>query len=172
MTNRHLYHIVFSLLLLVTACTDADTNSETDAPRGQEVNSTDSERFPLSLTATEMQDDTVFYDGTRPTSWANAGVSDSIKMKLFIRRLQRWIDQNQVDSIAAHMNFPMNNPGIPDARDFKLNYSTYFSDGVKGALADQPLNQVFRNQQGVMIGQGQIWLRELNNNIQIFAINN
>jgi hypothetical protein len=66
----------------------------------------------------------------------------------------------------------MRNPGIKDRTDFKLNYSNYFSDQVKAAVAEQRLNQLFRNEQGVMIGQGQIWLRDTNKNIQIIAINN
>lgn len=172
MITRKSSCIVVFVMVFMAACNDADQNNQPEPRDSDTASISPGERFPLTLTVTELHDDAVFNDGTIPASWINAGVKDSVSMKMFIRRLQRWVDQNQVDSIAAHMNFPMKNPGITDAREFKLNYSNYFSDGVKSALADQPLNQVFRNQQGVMIGQGQIWLRENNNNIQIFAINN
>lgn len=171
MNKRILASCFYLLLLSVVSCAD-DTGSTVETrDDSSKVTAAPGGRSP-ELTPAELADDTVFADGSRPVSWANAGFTDPVKLKKFIRQLQIWVDENQVDSIGAHLDYPLKNPAIKDAKEFKLNYSTYFSDGVKAALADQRLNQVFRNQQGAMIGLGYIWFTEKNNEILIFAINN
>jgi hypothetical protein len=185
MHKRWCNYIVIAVIVLVVSCgesssgdTSTDHAGRGDANRGSDSTATipaagsGVEAYPLTLTESDLADDTVFSDGSRPVSWENAGITKPVQLKIFIRRLQKWVHENQVDSIAAHLNYPLKNPGIKDARDFKLNYGTYFTDGVKSALGDQKLNQVFRTQQGVMIGQGQIWVQEKNNDFLIFAINN
>ena len=173
MYNRIIICYTFLVVIFCTACGESGNKEEVviakpDTLATSVVTVTDK----LVLSPDELKDDSVFNDGSIPSSWENAGVSDPIRFKKFIRQLQVWVSENQVDSISKHINYPVRNPGIKDSRDFKLNYSNYFSEGVKAALADQKLNQVFRNQQGVMIGQGQIWLVEKDNNILIIAINN
>ncbi len=127
---------------------------------------------PLSLTAAELKDDPVFSDGSVPTSWSNAGIKDSVNAKKFIRQLQVWVAGSRPDSIAPHLDYPLKNPAIADQAAFVKNYPLYFNDAVKSALMSQNLSQVFRNQQGVMIGGGRLWLTEKNNNMLIIAINN
>ncbi|HTE27427.1 hypothetical protein [Flavitalea sp.] len=170
MYNRSLkYGLIFPVLLML-ACGESAVNEKEAA--GMQAATDTLAIDPYTLTAEELKDDTVFTDGSRPVSWENAGVSDPLALKKFIRKLQVWVRDNQVDSISGYLVYPMRNPGIKDKSDFKLNYRDYITDGVKAALADQRLNQVFRNEQGAMIGQGQIWFRQKDNNIQIIAINN
>ena len=169
MYNRSFkYGLIFPVLLIL-ACGESAVNEKQPGIKA----TTDTLAIdPYALSEEDLKDDSVFSDGARPVSWENAGVSDPIAMKKFIRKLQVWVRDNQVDSISGYLKYPMRNPGIKDKTDFKLNYRDYFTDGVKTALADQRLNQVFRNEQGAMIGQGQIWLLQKDNNIQIIAINN
>jgi hypothetical protein len=170
MHNRDLkYSFLFSILLML-ACGEAATDETQPAGISGIADSVSID--PYALTIEDLRDDSVFSDGSRPVSWKNAGISDPVAVKKFIRKLQVWVRDNQVDSISDYMVYPMRNPGIKDKSDFKLHYRDYITDGVKTALADQRLNQVFRNEQGVMIGQGQMWFREKDNNIQIIAINN
>ena len=170
MFNRSLkYGLIFQVLMML-ACGEPAINEK--QAEGNTVNADTITNDPYLLSAEDLRDDSVFKDGSRPVSWANAGVSDPLAVKTFIRKLQVWVRDNQVDSISRYMQYPMRNPGIKDKTDFRLNYGDYITDGVKPALADQRLNQIFRNEQGVMIGQGQIWLRQKDNNIQIIAINN
>jgi hypothetical protein len=170
MYNRSLkYGLIFPVFLML-ACGESAVNEKQDA--GMQATTDSLTTDPYALSAEDLKDDSVFSDGSRPISWENAGVSDPVAMKKFIRKLQVWVRDNQVDSISGYLNYPMRNPGIKDKSDFKLNYSDYITDGVKAALADQRLSQIFRNEQGAMIGQGQIWFRQSDNNIQIIAINN
>ncbi|RYG05694.1 MAG: hypothetical protein EOO02_02985 [Chitinophagaceae bacterium] len=118
-----------------------------------------------------IPDDTVFNDGSVPSSWANAGFTDSAAVKRFVKQLQSWTAANQVDSIAAQIAFPLKNPAVKNVDEFKAGFEKYFTSEVKSAIADQKLSQIFRNQQGAMIGQGRVWLTEKNKTIKIFAIN-
>jgi hypothetical protein len=133
--------------------TDSLTFKESDSVRMA------AESGPMALTAGELHDDSVFSDGSVPTSWINAGITDSVKMKKFIRQLQLWVADRNVDSIAAHLRYPK-------------NYENYFNQTVRSAVMSQKLNQVFRNQQGVMLSEGRVWLTEKDNHILIIAINN
>lgn len=173
MYSRIVVYIAVIPVFMCIACgqnrnADGDAIEKSDTIAG----STSSAGNILSLSPEELKDDSVFNEGSIPVSWENAGVTDPLRFKKFIRQLQIWVSENQVDSISAHINYPVRNPGIKDSREFKLNYSEYFSEGVKTALAEQKLNQIFRTQEGVMIGQGQIWLIEKNSNVFISAINN
>jgi hypothetical protein len=163
------YGLIFPVLLML-ACGESAVNEKQAA--GMQASTDTLVIDPYALSADDLKDDSVFSDGSRPVSWENAGVSDPIAMKKFIRKLQVWVRDNQVDSISGYLKYPMRNPGIKDKSDFKLNYRDYFTDGVITAVADQRLNQVFRTEQGAMIGQGQMWINQKDNNIQIIAINN
>ncbi|RYG48562.1 MAG: hypothetical protein EOO01_13415 [Chitinophagaceae bacterium] len=170
MFNRSLkYGFVLPVLMLLSCGSEPSVdNASAAATAGADTNFSN----PFQLTEEDLMDDSVFTDGSRPVSWENAGVTDPIAVKKFIRQLQVWVRDNQADSISGYLIYPMKNPGIKDKADFRLHYSDYITDGVKAALAAQRLNQVFRNEQGVMIGQGQIWLRQKDNEIRIIAINN
>jgi hypothetical protein len=169
MYNRMLKYGLFIPILWTLACGETPVDEKQVAG----TSAADTLSFdPYTLTPDDLRDDSVFSDGTRPVSWENAGISDPPAVKRFIRKLKVWVRDNQVDSISGYLIYPMRNPGIKDKSDFKLNYRDYITDQVKTAIADQRLNQVFRNEQGVMIGQGQMWIREKDNNIQIVAINN
>jgi hypothetical protein len=174
MSKRSFIFVIVSVLAVVTQASCGDPKATRDEDDSKEARATN-DSIPLNsynISPAEAGDDTVFNDGSKPISWLNAGITDSVAAKLFVKKLQGWARDNHVDSIGTYLNYPLRNPAIPDRKDFKLNYGNYFTDGVKAALADQNLRQIFRTQQGFMIGQGQIWMREINNNIKIIAINN
>jgi hypothetical protein len=175
MNNRSFVYKVVTVLAVVIlgACGNPPATTDgNDKNAADTVNNSIPSADLYVISPKESGDDTVFNDGSRPVSWLNAGVTDSSTAKLFIKKLQVWVRDNHVDSIGAYLNYPLKNPPVPDRKDFKLNYGNYFTEGVKAALADQNLRQIFRTQQGFMIGQGQIWMRQINNNIKIIAINN
>lgn len=150
-----------------------DSSSETVA-----VQSTSS--FPSDLTLEETKDDSIFTDGSEPTSWDNAGIDDPVAFKQFLKKLQGWVVNNQRDSVAAVIAFPLVNAKVrnkeqiivKDKNEFLANYNLYMNDTVKAALKNQNLRQVFRNANGAMVGNGQLWLRQVENGFAITAINN
>jgi hypothetical protein len=112
----------------------------------------------LTLTPEEGKDDT----GTGATSWLNAGIEDVHGLKIFIKKLRFWSESNNRDSIAANIQFPLlNDKTISSAGIFLQQYDQVFNEPVKSALKNQDLKSIFRNSQGVMIGNGEIWISNI-----------
>lgn len=127
---------------------------------------------PTELTADEMKDDSVFSDGSKPTSWANAGIDDPVAFKKTLKQLQYWAANNEKDSIANLLAYPLAHPRIKNKKAFLDNYDQLFNEKVKKALKEQKLNQIFRNDQGAMIGNGALWFSKWKGVYKIFSINN
>ncbi|RYY20764.1 MAG: hypothetical protein EOO04_19435 [Chitinophagaceae bacterium] len=172
MDNRGLICYIIISSLFAGCQNNEPTPQHDNTKRTHDTITNRTPRDPRILTEAELTDDSVFNDGSIPSSWQTAGITDSVRVKQFIRQLQIWVAGNHSDSISPHLLYPMKNPGIQNAADFKKNYQTYFNEAVKTAVMSQKLNQVFRNQYGVMLGEGRLWLTEKDNNILIAAINN
>lgn len=126
----------------------------------------------LHLTPEEEKDDT----NSGATTWANAGIEDVIGLKNFIKKLQQWNEQNNKDSIAASIQYPLlNDKKISSAKIFLQQYDKFFNEKVKKALQQQKLNRLFRNYHGVMIGNGDLWITNISEtdkeNYKITSIN-
>ncbi len=107
------------------------------------------------LTAEERKDDSVFGDGSIPTSWSDAGIYDSNAFKLSFKKFQRFVKFNKRDEIANLIQFPIRR--IKNKKNFFKKYDKIFTDEFKNRIADQKLNQLWRNFQGVMIAGGRLW---------------
>lgn len=123
------------------------------------------------LTAAESVDDSVFSDGSIPSSWENAGFSNPLEFKAFLKKLQYWVANEQRDSIIGCIRFPLRQPVVNDAAHFLAAYEQYFTPNVKSALEQQNLKQIFRNASGAMLGTGQIWFIQQGNTFKIISIN-
>ncbi len=126
---------------------------------------------PYSLNTDELQDDSIFSDGSKTASWKVAGIDSPIAFKHFIKRLQHWVINNQKDSVASVIGYPMHNPPVKNKKDFLINYDLYFNNKVKSALKEQKLRQIFRNNSGAMIGKGNLWFSQTPNGFRIIGIN-
>jgi hypothetical protein len=73
--------------------------------------------------------------------------------------------------VASVISYPFDKGKIKNEETFKSKYDLYFTVKVKKALQQQNFNQIFLNYQGVMIGNGEIWLNEINKSFKITAIN-
>ncbi len=179
----------FLLLLVLAACNNNEEAGEKKvtrdttlilspdappAPLPDKQVAADREPLPVStaeLTAAEAADDSVFADGSVPVSWANAGIDRPLDLKRFIKRLKDWVANDQRDSVAAVLAYPLTNPPVRNRQVFLSAYDKYISRSVKEALRRQPLNQIFRNSRGAMIGDGHLWLAETATGYEIIAIN-
>ncbi len=128
--------------------------------------------FNNELSAAEMQDDSVFADGSQPASWANAGFDHPIEFKKFLKRLQNWVANNQKDSVASVITFPLKNSLAKNKTAFIKNYDSLINEKVKKALFTQNMRQIFRRDQGAMIGSGELWFNETKKGFTIITINN
>jgi len=127
---------------------------------------------PFELTAAEMKDDSVFADGSIPTSWENAGFTDAKSVKKFLKKIQYWVANNQKDSVAGAVAYPLRKPAIKSAESFLENYNSLINEKIKKALRQQNLSQLFRNAQGAMVGNGELWINKTRKGLKIIAINN
>ncbi|WP_312253192.1 hypothetical protein [Stenotrophomonas sp.] len=64
-------------------------------------------------------------------------------------------------AVVEEVRFPLNVAGgrkITGPGEFQRNYETIITPAVVKAVSEQDFGKVFVNQQGVMIGDGQVWL--------------
>ncbi|AWH20081.1 hypothetical protein [Stenotrophomonas sp. ZAC14D2_NAIMI4_6] len=64
-------------------------------------------------------------------------------------------------AVVEEVRFPLNIAGgrkITGPGEFQRNYETIITPAVVKAVSEQDFGKVFVNQQGVMIGDGQVWL--------------
>ncbi len=125
----------------------------------------------LALTPEELKDDSIFTDGSKPTSWAVSGIDDPAAFKKFVKRLKFWVANDHKDSVSTVIAYPLRNPKIKDKQEFLNKYDLFFNEKVRKSLREQKLNQVFRNTNGAMIGSGELWINEKGKDFLIIAIN-
>lgn len=113
--------------------------------------------------------DTLFEDGSIPTSWSNAGFDDPAHFKRFLLNFKDWVRDDKVDSITAHIRFPLKTYKTPEA--FKKAYPKIFDASMKMMVDTQRLDRISRNYQGAMLGNGEIWFSVINDQYKIIAIN-
>ncbi|MEX0636982.1 MAG: hypothetical protein WD135_09455 [Ferruginibacter sp.] len=121
------------------------------------------------VSASEMKDDAVFADGSIPTSWENAGITDVRGLKLFLKQVQQWVITNNKVQLALAVKYPLNN--IQHKEDLMAAYDQVFTKDVKLSFAIINFNQIFRNSKGVMTSGGRAWITQEGTNFKIFAIN-
>jgi len=129
------------------------------------------ESLGFGLTQEEMVDDTVFDDGSKPTSWEVAGITDVKGFKLFIKQLQLLVLNNDKVELAKHIRYPLGK-SIKNEQDFLKNYDNIFTKDAKLSIAKINFSQVFRNSKGAMSEGGKVWFSQEENGFKIIAVNN
>lgn len=124
-----------------------------------------------SLPESDIADDSVFSDGSQPASWATAGIQDPVAFKRFLKQFQYWVLSGQREKVAAAVSYPLMNPPIKDSRELLAKYDSLFTPKVKKALAGQNFRQIFRNFQGAMIGTGECWFTQKDQEFVLISIN-
>lgn len=113
--------------------------------------------------------DTLFEDGSIPSSWSNAGFDDPAHFKRFLLNFKDWVRSDKVDSITAHIRFPLKSYKTPET--FKKEYPKIFDANMKMMVDTQRLDRISRNYQGAMLGNGEIWFSVIDGAYKIIAIN-
>jgi hypothetical protein len=84
--------------------------------------------------------------------------------RAFICNLQTAVKNNDKRWIAARIFYPITvnvngrNKEIKDIREFEKYYTYIINGDVKQAVLRQDINNLFKNSEGVMIGNGEIWI--------------
>lgn len=169
--------LIASSLFFIVSCNSNEKGNSTSGTAKADTNllnapvTSDSNMIAdaLSVSEMEMKDDSVFADGSKPTSWENAGIADVKGLKLFLKQVQQWVMNNDKEKLASIVRYPLK--GIKTEQEMLAAYDKVFTKEVKLSFATINFNQVFRNQQGVMIGNGKVWINQFGKDFKIFAIN-
>jgi len=122
------------------------------------------------LTLEEMKDDSIFVDGSIPTSWEVAGITDVKGFKLFLKNVQLLVFNNDKEQLSTLIRYPLNR-SIKNERDFLKNFDRLFTKDVKLSIANINFSQVFRNSKGAMTEGGRVWVAQVDDGFKIIAIN-
>jgi len=173
------FHMMMLTILGMMGCHSASHNEERGAaarydstnitPANQDSANTHGAAARNAEEEQILAQDSVFEDGSRPTTWANAGFDDPVRFKRFLVKYKEWARRDQVDSIAAHIRFPIRGAG--SAAWFKEQYPHIFNRHLKAVIFRQRLDRIFRNGQGAMIGNGDIWFVEERGRYLATAVN-
>jgi hypothetical protein len=122
------------------------------------------------LTQEEMLDDSLFSDGSKPTSWQIAGIADAKSFKLFLKQLQLLVLNNDKENLAKLIRYPFSK-SIKTEQDFIKNYDGIFTKDAKLSIAKINFSQIYRNNKGVMTEGGKVWFAQVGNAFKIIAVN-
>jgi|SRR3989339_1337277 len=99
----------------------------------------------------------------------------------FVNKLKMAVRHHRVKMMAQMIAYPLTvngKPTIQNKQAFIHSYSALFTSQVKKAIANQKLEALFVNYQGVMLGNGEIWINKQWTNgkaggkLYIIAVNN
>jgi hypothetical protein len=174
------YILSFAILFAVVSC-DETTTAPPDPPivviDSPAIKSDTSKvaavekTIGFGLTQEEMKDDTVFIDGSKPTSWEVAGITDVKGFKLFIKQLQIFVLNNDKEQLAKLIKYPLGK-SIKTEKDFIRNYDQVFTKDAKLSIAKINFSQIFRNSHGAMSDGGKVWFSQEESGFKIIAVNN
>jgi len=108
------------------------------------------------------------WTGDKPTDWAIAGIEESVDFKTFLIHFKDWVANDEIDKISKHISYPAD--PIYNKRDFKKNYEKIFDSKLKRIVAEQRLDQIFRDAQGATFGDGAIWFGKKQGGYRIISI--
>lgn len=101
--------------------------------------------------------------------FAAGGFDDDAAVLAFIAALQKNVAEGKKDAVADMVNYPMSlnqtngsskpkRAEIKDKAAFLAKYDDIISEKLKTALKNQDMTDIFARDQGVMLGNGDIWL--------------
>lgn len=110
--------------------------------------------------------------------YAAAGISDPTHVTRFLARLKQALAADDRAAVAAMVSYPLHvyAPGrglttYRDAATLRAGYAWVFTPEVTAAVATATPDSLFARDQGVMIGNGQVWINEVHAVVKIITIN-
>jgi hypothetical protein len=110
--------------------------------------------------------------------YANAGISDPAHVSQFVARLKHAVAADDRAGVVAMVNYPLtvNSLGgrsmaYRNAAALSADYPRVFTPKVKAAVAAAKADDLFARDQGVMIGNGEIWMNEIRGSMKIITVN-
>ena len=121
----------------------------------------------------------VAFDPARADNpYAVAGISNPAHVTQFLARLKQAMAADDRAAIAGMVKYPLtvySSAGRPatyrNAAALSANYTRVFTPEVKAAIAAAKPDDLFTRDQGVMIGNGEIWMNEIGGSMKIITVN-
>jgi hypothetical protein len=91
-------------------------------------------------------------------------VGNHVKVQTLLTDLQRSVSQHNAAAVAALVHYPIKvNPGkhpitIKNPKEFIKDYDRIITPDIADAIYKQKYDALFVNSQGVMIGDGEVWI--------------
>lgn len=130
----------------------------------------------MSLALTTSAAGPVCHDARQPAS-AQANATEG-QVEVFLAALQKAVESGDKRRIASMIRYPIvfrskpRNLLIKTPAAFIAAYDRIFTPSVKRAVAEAKAETLFRNSQGVMINQGEIWFDLVGSGqVKIIALN-
>ena len=112
--------------------------------------------------------DDLEWEGTVPTGWAKASITNPEDFKLFLIRFKGMVANDDIDQLANLVNYPLKD--IKNKADFRTNYSRLFTQKLKDEIDQQRLDRIYRNNKGAMIGDNSLWFQQVGSTYKIVSL--
>ncbi len=122
-----------------------------------------------SVVLEQIAADDLEWAGTVPTSWQTATIKSGRNFKMFLIGFKQMVAEDDISEISKLVSYPIKDLRSP--ADFRESYHRIFTDELKAKVKGQRYDQIFRNSQGAMIGDGDLWFQELNGTYRIVSLN-
>jgi len=109
--------------------------------------------------------------------YAVAGISNPAHVTQFLDRLKQAMAADDHAAVAAMVRYPLTissdgrSMTYRNAAALSVNYARVFTPEVKAAVAAAKPDNLFVRDQGVMIGNGEIWMNEIGGSMKIITVN-
>ncbi|WP_315120144.1 hypothetical protein [uncultured Clostridium sp.] len=185
--NKKLVSIIISALTVVSlsACRNKRSDTAVDNKNKENITITDPDDKTKDNTTKNSDIKTnpdVKTDEDKITNrYSIAGIDNPSEFEDAFNKIKELVASDDKEKVSEYINFPINvhidgkKVAIETKNQFIKNYDEIFNDNVKAKLANQKVEETFVNDNGVMVGDGEIWISVFNNSTHkylIYAINN
>jgi len=109
--------------------------------------------------------------------YVNAGIDDPKVFTTFLAKLQKAVAEDNLNEVATYMSYPLNlikdgkKTTIYTKEQFVQKYDRIMTSHVQKKLLAQNAEDVFVNENGIMIGEGEMWMSVIDQQLAVYAIN-
>jgi len=106
-----------------------------------------------------------------------AGIDDPAAFHTFFIKLQQAVAKNDKKAVASMISYPLNvntngkTYKFQTPARFIAKYDSIMTPEVKRTLGYAIEEDLFANWQGVMVGNGQLWISQFDGKIAVYAVN-
>ncbi len=109
------------------------------------------------------------WEGEQPAPWTSAGIQNPKDFKTFLAHFKEWVATDNVEELSDIIDYPAD--PVWNKAYFKEYYSEIFDSKLKAVVANQRLDKLFRRDQGVVFGKGEIIFANRNKGYKLIAFN-